>query len=381
MPTAAGGKDVFHLLLIYAAFSSGLSLLLALLGAALSRLSTSITTPAIVEWFSTASVASGWFCTSVTFTLFNKFFMQLWRGGFQYPILTTTVHMFLKVMLTRIWYCFNMTRLFPVSGLPQVGWIVFARLIVPIGVLTALDVALSNLGILYAPISIYTAVKASVPVFIFIFGVALGTETFSMPVFLSLCGITAGLGAAILSSANVTSLGIWLCIFAAAAGGLRWALTELLMRTDEASSQHIMVLLYRFSPVSAVAMLPLVIFLELPIFLRKEGEGSIPHSLLEQAAVISIGGGLISFVLIALELILVARTSSLALGVLGTLKEVLQIALGLFIFRENMSLTTGCGLFVAVGSGLVYRHYNNLRRGLVESSNSEETDKFLVELN
>jgi hypothetical protein len=45
----------------------------------------------------------GWFSISVSFTMYNKWLMQLWEGGFHYPILMTTLHMGLKVLISWTW--------------------------------------------------------------------------------------------------------------------------------------------------------------------------------------------------------------------------------------------------------------------------------------
>lgn len=366
----------------YALASSGLTLTLF----ALKQLLVRCRGPK--EWINfvnLSGVAAAWFCTSVSFTIFNKFFMQLWRGGFHYPILTTTVHMFLKVLVSRVWLSRNRDQ-FPNRELPLASWGTFLTVIAPIGVLTALDVMLSNLGILYAPLSIYTAIKGSVPVFIFLFGVVLGNEIFSIPVLLALSGIAAGLAVAVVSSTSASLVGVLLCVSASACGGLRWTLSEHLLRSESPSSSHsgsaIMVALYRFAPVSAAAILPIGLWFEGPAFLAEEATGRWTSSLLWQVGGITLCGGAISFVLIALELSLVSLSSSLALGVLGTIKEMLQIALSLVIFQERMSAQTGSGLAFAVASGVVYRWVKAVQKQEAELGKivTDETDALLVEL-
>jgi hypothetical protein len=39
---------------------------------------------------------------SVAFTLFNKWMLVYWRGGFPFPVMITMVHMFTKLALTRV---------------------------------------------------------------------------------------------------------------------------------------------------------------------------------------------------------------------------------------------------------------------------------------
>lgn len=44
------------------------------------------------------------YAISVGFTLFNKWFLNLWRGGgLPFPVGITAVHMFVKLIITRVY--------------------------------------------------------------------------------------------------------------------------------------------------------------------------------------------------------------------------------------------------------------------------------------
>ena len=61
-------------------------------------------------------------------------------------------------------------------------------------------------------------------------------------------------------------IGFVLVLGAAASGGLRWALTQLFFRTCE-NKLTAVELLYAISPAGVLALLPAVIFVELPTLL------------------------------------------------------------------------------------------------------------------
>ena len=42
-----------------------------------------------------------WYAVSISFTMFNKWFLDEWEGGFRFPICTTSGHMIIKFLLTR----------------------------------------------------------------------------------------------------------------------------------------------------------------------------------------------------------------------------------------------------------------------------------------
>ena len=43
-----------------------------------------------------------WYGVSVGLTIFNKWFLSSWRGGFDFPLFTSVIHMALKVPLSRL---------------------------------------------------------------------------------------------------------------------------------------------------------------------------------------------------------------------------------------------------------------------------------------
>lgn len=62
------------------------------------------------------------------------------------------------------------------------------------------------------------------------------------------------------------------------------------------------------------------------------GDFSFEHpGLLVEAGFLLLCGGLISFLLIGVEVYLLQLTTSLTMGILGQLKEIVQIALGMWV--------------------------------------------------
>ncbi len=103
--------------------------------------------------FNISFATLGWFSISVSFTIYNKWFMQQWKGGFDYPILMTCLHMCIKVLITRTWAIYLYYTKF--ERIQELNWDTTLQLVYPIGILTAIDVMLSNLSILYIPLSLY----------------------------------------------------------------------------------------------------------------------------------------------------------------------------------------------------------------------------------
>ncbi|CAN0298131.1 unnamed protein product, partial [Ectocarpus sp. 12 AP-2014] len=96
-----------------------------------------------------------WYGVSVSMVMANRWLFYEWQGvGFPFPVLTTMVHMWLKVLVTRVMYCLKGEK--P----PHLDVSVNLRTIIPIGLATAGDILLSNLSFMVATVAFYTIVKS-----------------------------------------------------------------------------------------------------------------------------------------------------------------------------------------------------------------------------
>ena len=75
--------------------------------------------------------------------------------------------------------------------------------------------------------------------------------------------------------------------------------------------------------------------MELPRALKS----TYAHSLVlsTEAAGIAVAGAMLSIALVGFEIFIVRITNSVTLGILGQFKEIMQIALSMFIFKEKMN--------------------------------------------
>ena len=99
------------------------------------------------------------FSISILFTLYNKILMQyLFDGQYDFAILNTTIHMIVKFIISRLYFCCNPFSCPNMNDIPRL-------LLLMIGICTAADIALSNIAVLHLSISLYTTIKASTLVF------------------------------------------------------------------------------------------------------------------------------------------------------------------------------------------------------------------------
>jgi len=321
-----------------------------------------------------AAYTFSWYSISVTFTIFNKWFMTSWLGGFRYPILGTCVHMLVKLALTRVWYHFADDVIHPLSTSLQ------RKIVIPIGVVTALDIMFSNQSFLYVTVSEYTILKSSLVIFTFFWSIFYKLDTFRIQLLCGICIICGGLSLAVFSQLQDSMdtkkqrddlfIGVIYCISAAACGGLRWTLTQVLIREDPQSSD-VLVALYRFAPAAAISIMPFAVAIDIPRLLQHDqvfDVGSAPLLVLSALGLL-LCGGLIAFALIFVEVYLLQLTSSVSMGVLGQMKEILQISVSMAVFsNEHLSLGAVVGVLVSIVGAFYYRHVrlglsNNAPRG------------------
>ncbi|DAZ98664.1 TPA: hypothetical protein N0F65_008790 [Lagenidium giganteum] len=253
-------------------------------------------------------------------TLFNKWFLRVWEGG--YPFATTMT-------------CINI-------------------LAVPIGLCTALDITFSNLSFFYITVTFYTVVKSGGNVWNLLFSIWLGHQRASFALFSVIILISSGIALASYGSTQFVMQGFLLVIAASIIGTLRWVLTQSLLAEMEESSNRILAVVYYISPASAVGLLPVALLSEGPDFMVSKFT-SQPNLLFLSMLFIFVGGCL-AFLLIFVEITLVKKTSALSLGIAGSFKDVTQVLLAVSIFGDKLSPVNAFGLMLATSGMLLYTY-------------------------
>lgn len=272
---------------------------------------------------------------------FLYFFLSV--GGFSFPVLYTTVHMCIKYLLSRLWAISTKTEVIPLT------WIEIFQTALPIGFATAMDVMLSNYSLLYISITLYTIIKASILIWTFLWGVFFQIEYFNYHTLYAVLVIFFGISLAVFTSTEISYFGIVLVMMAAACGGIRWVLVQKLL-ANPLTSSHVsnsMLSIYYFSPYSAISILPFGLYNCYTFLFSDYYENSTTLNLWITLGLI-ITGGIIAFYLILTEVYLVQITSSLTLGVLGQVKEMIQIILSIIVFHDSINILNGLGVIIAI---------------------------------
>ncbi|CAM9303284.1 unnamed protein product [Hapterophycus canaliculatus] len=286
-----------------------------------------------------------WYGVSVSMVVANTWLFRDWQGvGFPFPVLTTMFHMWLKVLVTRVIY-----RLKKGEKPAHLDLSVTLRTVIPIGLATAGDILLSNLSFVTATMTFYTIVKSGSLMWILLWAVVFKFEAMTLEMGFVVLIICGGLLLASLGETDFSLEGLLLILGASCLSGLRWALLQLLQAV-EPSCKDPMLVIYYISPSSAIAMIPMAL---LDVVHLKEVPIT-PWSILQVAALV-VGTGLFSFALIFAEVKLLSITSSLTMGVFGTVKEIVQIVIAVLVFSDQVTWFNMLGLGLAILGSILYK--------------------------
>jgi solute carrier family 35 protein C2 len=280
-----------------------------------------------------------WFGFSVSMTLYNHWLFVSF--GFSFPALLSLAHMLIKWLLS--WLAVRC--LLGSSGRPHVPRAVWWLTAVPVGVSTALDICASNASMLYVSVAFFTVVKSASLVFTLCFAVLYRLKRPQPVLVLSVLAVSSGVAISSSGELDFSWLGFSLVLGAAAVGGLRWCLTEILMQQLQCNLDAVLTILI-ISPAASLSLLPFALSMDGARFVTSDFFRDT--QLLALTALNVVGSGFFSFAMILVELELLRRTSSLTLGVISYAKQAVQIGMSVALFHDRVTARTVVGFLITV---------------------------------
>ncbi|CAE6345487.1 unnamed protein product [Rhizoctonia solani] len=182
------------------------------------------------EWWRNALINSlfiaTWFGFATVLSIYNKWMFSGDKFGFPSPLFVTSMHMLMQFLLAALCrFTFPSTFGSPYSPSGKQ----YAKKAVPCAVTTSLDIGFSNLSLKTITLSFYTMCKSSSLVFVLFFAFLFKLETFSKRLVSVILLITGGVVLMVATETQFAFGGMILVFIASACGGLRWALTQILL--------------------------------------------------------------------------------------------------------------------------------------------------------
>eukprot|EP00439_Symbiodinium_sp_Y106_P085033 s683_g27.t1 len=290
------------------------------------------------------SLVLGWYSVSITLVLLNKWVMKSWRGGLNFPLFYTMSHMVLKGFFSFLYLVMSChppgkQRRSVCCGVSLVG------------VMTALDVAASNMSFLFITVAFYTMLKSASLIFILVLGAVLRIEKCSAGIAATVLLISIGIFITSYGETDFDLRGFWLVLGSEVFAALRWLATQ---KTLQSSGLSAMQTVFYMSPASSLTLAPFVWVRErekLHVLAEPDAAG--------QYFLLVLLPGFLAFLLLLVEVHLVKVTSSLTLAVFGNLKSVVTIIFSIFVFGEKTTALQWSGLFLALAGMLIYARLKN----------------------
>jgi solute carrier family 35, member C2 len=257
----------------------------------------------------------GWFFFSALLSTYNKVVFGSGHMGFPCPLLLTSLHFLIQWFLSHL-----ACAVFPVSlGTERVSrmtWSEWASISVPCGLVTALDVGLSNLSLVSITITFYTMVKS------YAFGIEKITPQLVGVIFV----IAAGEFLTVMGEADFVLHGFLLCLTASVLSGARWTLVQLKLQNLNPPLKSSIVTMKLLAPSMFAQMLCISLVIEQPWTKLSAYTDSTEE--LRGMLLLGLGGGLLAVSMVLCEFYLILRASAIILMIGGVIKEMTTIVIG-----------------------------------------------------
>ena len=205
-------------------------------------------------------------------------------------------------------------------------WSDWALVSVPCGLVTALDVGLSNLSLVSITITFYTMVKSSTPIFVLGWAYVFGIERITWRLIGVILVIAAGEFLTVLGEVDFVLHGFLLCLAASVLSGARWTLVQLKLQNLDPPLKTTIVTMKLLSPSMFFGMLFISMVVERPWNKFSADDGN--DSELIRILLLGMVGGLLAVAMVLCEFYLILHASAIILMIGGVIKEMTTIMIG-----------------------------------------------------
>ena len=222
--------------------------------------------------------------------------------------------------------------------------------------------------------------KSSSLAFVLAFAFLFRLEDPSIKLVAIITAMTVGVVLMVAGETAFNILGFILVILAAFFSGFRWALTQILLLKNPATS----------NPFSSIFFLAPVMFVSLAIIaIPVEGPGSVANGLkalfdakgVFLSVCILIFPGCLAFMMTASEFALLQRTSVVTLSICGIIKEIITIVAAGIVFKDPLTPINIIGLVITISSIAAYNYVKIMKMKqdarkevAVQTSNTNDED-------
>ncbi|KAJ1920764.1 hypothetical protein H4219_001163 [Mycoemilia scoparia] len=198
--------------------------------------------------------------------------------------------------------------------------------------------------------------KSSAPAFVLVFAVLFGVEKFHWRMAGIIAVISAGVFLMAAGEVHFVFSGFVQVMLAAMMGGLRWSLTQILLKKASLGMNNPVATILFLSPVMGISLFFLSLIIERPFSQFGWTALSEFGGLFDAISLMAIGG-LLAFMMVLSEFAIISRTSAVTLSIAGIFKEIITVIFSVMVFGDTITFVNMVGLLVAFSGIIFYNLY------------------------
>ncbi|WWC60930.1 uncharacterized protein I303_103506 [Kwoniella dejecticola CBS 10117] len=310
-----------------------------------------------------------WYTFATLLSLYNKWMFSPAYYGFSYPLFVTACHMVVQFCLAAFIRITFAERFRPKERPTRKEYV---TKILPTAASTGGDIGLSNLSLKTITLSLYTMCKSSTLIFVLLFAFTFKLEKYSVRLISVITLISFGVFCMVFNTTAVSIPGIIMVFTASALGGLRWALTELVMHKKGMGLSNPFATIFWLAPLMAIT-LALVSMLVEGWFEILGSDFFVGFQAFKTTGVIVLPGAL-AFAMVASEYFIIQRAGVVPLSIAGIFKEVSTISISAWVFRDQLTGLNIIGVVITV-CGIALYSYHKYQKSMAETVELDDCGK------
>ncbi|KAI0344530.1 TPT-domain-containing protein [Trametopsis cervina] len=305
-----------------------------------------------------AFIAS-WFFFATILSLYNKWMFAPDRYGFPFPLLVTTMHMFVQFALAALARAIWPHRFRPEQSPNKKDYM---TKVLPTGLATGMDIGLSNLSLKTITLSFYTMVKSSSLIFVLLFAFMFRLEVYSLRLVGVITLIFAGVLLMVATQTHFVLGGFILVLSGSALGGLRWSLTQLLLKDKKVGMSNPVATIYWLAPVMGSSLLIVSVIVDrLSDLIGSRFFDSLGSTL--RTCFFLVAPGILAFFMILSEVTIIQRAGVVPMSIAGIAKEVSTITISAWFFGDELTPLNITGVAITT-CGIALFTYHKYRKSI-----------------
>ncbi|KAG8822848.1 Triose-phosphate Transporter [Serendipita sp. 400] len=231
----------------------------------------------------------------------------------------------------------------------------YATKAVPTAVATSLDIGLSNLSLKLITLSFYTMCKSSSLIFVLLFAFLLRLEKPSLRLIFVILLITAGVLLMVFTTTSFSLGGLILVLSASFLGGLRWGLTQILLKKRDMGMNNPAATVFWLAPSMAVTLS--ITSMAVEGWIRVWNDPFWERVGIFKSLFYLISPGFIAFAMVMSEYYIISRAGVVPMSIAGIFKEVSTIVISAWVFGDHLTELNIIGVAITITGIAVYTYH------------------------